>query len=327
MSALNRSIVIDSYGGPEVLRLREISVDPPQPGQILIRQSAIGVNFHDIYVRSGLYKTLTLPGVPGLEGVGIVAAVGAGVDAFRVGDRVGYIDPTYGGYAEFKTVAATRAVRLPDALGDAEGAASLVKALTTCILLTRVHRAGPGQTILVQAAAGGMGQLLCGWARHLGCTVIGTASTPEKAQVAHAAGAHHCILYRNEDVATRVAEITDGEGVTAAYDSVGRDTFEGSLASLAFCGHLVNFGQSSGPVEPIAPSSLAERSLTLSRPILFHFIRDAASLAAVAQESFAAFAAGAFKAIRPTEFPIEEAALAHELLESRQSPGGVVLQP
>jgi len=327
MAETARAIVMSEPGGPEVLRPGERPLPPPGPGQLRLRHTAIGVNYHDVYVRSGLYRTLPLPGVPGLDGAGVVDALGEGVTDVAVGDRVAYVDPGYGGYAGARNLRADLAVPLPAGLSDAQAAASLMKAMTACVLLTRVRQCRAGETVLVHAAAGGMGQLLCGWASRLGATVIGTVGTREKAEVARAHGAHHTILYREEDFVARVMEITDGAGVAAVYDSVGADTFSGSLASLDFLGHLVLYGQSSGPVEPVAPALLSAKSLTLSRPILFHYIRTKELLAAVARESFAAFASGAISPIDPLELPLARADEAHRLLEARQSPGGIVLIP
>lgn len=324
---MTQAIVMERTGGPEVLQPREIELAPPATGEVQVRQTAVGVNYHDIYVRSGLYETLPLPGIPGIEAVGTVEAVGEGVTALRVGERIGYVSGRYGGYAAARNLDAALAVPLPDRLADAPAAASLMKALTVCMLIRRVHRLAAGETILVHAAAGGVGQLLCNWASQLGATVIGTVGSAAKADVARAAGAAHVILYREEDVAVRVAEITGGEGVAAAYDSIGADTFDASVAALGFEGHLVNFGQASGPVPPFAPGLLATRSLTVSRPIVFHYLRTPERLKALADETLDAFAAGVLRPIEPITLPLREAGEAHRLLESRQSPGGVVLIP
>lgn len=321
------AILLNQYGGPEELILGEVDDINPGPGEVLVRNTAINVNFHDIYVRSGLYQTLQPGGVLGLDAAAVIEAIGEGVHGFERGQRVGYVDPNYGSYAEKKLVEAAKLIPLPDELDDKSAAATLLKALTACVLLEHVKKVQAGQTVLIQAAAGGMGQLLCGWARHLGCTVIGTAGSEAKAKIARECGAHHTILYHEQDVATEVKKITSGNGVAAVYDSVGRDTFEGSFASLAFCGHLINFGQSSGPADPVPLSRLAEHSLTLSRPILFHYIRDAASLSALAETCFAALTAGAIKPIVPLELPLAKAAQAHSLLEARKSPGSIVLIP
>lgn len=320
-------VLLQQSGGPEELRTVDVALPSPAEREVRIRQTAIGVNYHDVYVRSGLYQTLPLPGVPGIEAVGVVTDVGPGVIDLKPGDRVGYVTGAYGAYAAERNLRADLAIRLPSILADAPAAASLMKALTVCMLIRRVHRVVAGQAILVQAAAGGVGQLLCSWANHLGATVIGTVGSAAKAEVARTAGATHTILYREEDVAARVAEITEGEGVAAAYDSVGADTFQGSIDSLGFEGHLVNFGQSSGPVPAFSLSVLAARSLSVSRPIIFHYLRTRDRLEAMAEETLSAFESGIIKPIEPLTLPLTQAPEAHRLLETRQSPGGVVLIP
>ncbi|HJQ15678.1 MAG TPA: quinone oxidoreductase [Allosphingosinicella sp.] len=322
-----RAIVMEHPGGPEVLALANVALAPPGPGQLRLRQTAVGVNYHDVYVRSGLYRTLELPGVPGIEGVGIVEEIGANVTGFEVGDRIGYVTGQYGCYAEARNLDAALAVKLPDESTDVQWAASLMKAFTVCMLVRRVHKVVPGETVLVHAAAGGVGQLLCSWARHLGAQVIGTVGSQAKADIAIRHGADHVILYREQDIAKRVAEITEGNGVAAAYDSVGADTFQASIDSLGFEGQLVNFGQASGPVAPFTPALLASRSLSVSRPIIFHYLRTPEKLAAMARETFEAFARGAIRPIDPMVLPLAEAAEAHRRLEARESPGGIVLIP
>lgn len=322
-----RIIRIEEHGGPEVLKLAAAELPPPGPGEIRIRQTAVGVNYHDVYVRSGLYRTLALPGIPGIEAAGVVEACGDGVSGFSAGERVAYVSAQYGCYAEARNLDAALAVKLPDAIGDSGAAASFMKALTVYMLIRRVRHLQAGETVLVHAAAGGVGQLITSWASHLGARVIGTVGSEEKARIAREHGASDVILYRQEDVAARVMEITNGEGVAAAYDAVGADTFQGSLASLGFEGHLVFYGQASGPVEPFAPAILAGKSLSVTRPIVFHYIRTRAMLEEMASACLDAFERGIIKPIAPLELPLEEAARAHEVLEARQSPGGIVLIP
>ncbi len=327
-SPSTRVVLLCQPGGPEQLRVEKVSLAPVGPNEVRVRQTAVGVNYHDVYVRSGLYKTLALPGVPGIEAVGLVEEVGASITRFKVGERVGYVSPGYGSYAERRNIPADLVLKLPaTAMTDSEAAGSLLRALTACMLVTRVHPVKAGEFVLVHAAAGGMGQMLCRWASKLGATVIGTVGSRPKEQIARAAGARHVILYREEDLALRVQEITKGSGVEVVYDAVGADTFHGSLAALSFCGHLVNYGQASGPVEPVALSILAGRSLSLSRPILFHYMRTPDLLAALAFETFAAFADGLIQPVVPLEFSLEEAGEAHQVLESGRSPGAIVLIP
>ncbi|WP_323042226.1 quinone oxidoreductase [Gemmobacter sp.] len=322
-----QAIVLKDFGGPQVLRLSDTAMPDPGPGEVRLRQTAIGVNFHDCYVRSGSYRTLALPGIPGIEGVGVIDAIGPGVAGLVVGQRAGWVSGRYGGYASHRVMPAAEVIALPAGIGDAELAATLMKALTVSVLVTRAHAVQAGQTVLVHAAAGGVGQLLCSWCRHLGATVIGTAGTAEKAAAAERAGAHHTILYRQEDFVARVRDLTGGAGVAAVYDAVGKDTFAGSLAALDYEGTLVNYGQASGPVAPLTPSDLAVRSLTLVRPIVFHYLRSPDRLAALSARVFEAFAAGIIRPIAPLTLPLAEAARAHEVLEAQQSPGGVVLLP
>jgi NADPH2:quinone reductase len=243
---MSRAIVLREPGPPEVLKVESVEVGAPAAGQIRLRQTYVSVNFHDCYVRSGLYKTLPLPGIPGLEGVGVVEAVGPGVTAFREGDRVAYFTGAYGGYAEARLIDANLPVRIPDDLDDRTIAASWLRGLTAQMLAYSVFPIRAGQTVLIHAAAGGVGRLLSQLAHHLGATVIGTVGSPEKAELARQAGCDHTILYRQENFVDRVREITAGRGVDVAYDSVGKDTFLGSLDVLAKRGHLCNFGQSSG---------------------------------------------------------------------------------
>lgn len=299
----------------------------PGPGEVRLRQTAIGVNYHDVYVRSGLYRTLELPGVPGIEAVGVVEAIGPGVTGVEVGERIGAITPGYGAYASTRLLPADLAIRLPDSLDDVAAASFLLKGLTAEMLLRRIHRVAPGETVLIHAAAGGVGRLLVQWARALGANVIGTAGSEVKAAVAAAAGAHHVIRYREEDVATEVRRITDGRGVDVAYDSVGADTFDGSLDALAVFGHLVAFGQSSGPPAPLPMTRLATRSLTVSRPIVFHHLADPTVRAAMARAAFAALEDGTLSVETGRVLPLRAAAAAHELLESRTVAGPIVLVP
>lgn len=320
------AIVLREHGGPETLRAEPVDIPAPGTGEVLLRQTAIGVNFHDVYVRSGLYKTLTLPGVPGIEAAGVVEAAGPGVNGLRPGDRVAYVDARYGAYASRRVIRADRLVRLPAGLDERTAAAVLLKGLTVAMLLRHVYRVRPGNRVLVHAAAGGVGRLLTQWASHIGAEVIGTVGSEAKAEVARADGAHHTIVYRSENVTERVREITGGRGVNVAYDSVGRDTFAGSLASLALRGHLVNFGQSSGPVEPFSVASLAAKSITLSRPIVFHYVEDPEELQAMARELFEAIEQGTVRPDAGREFDLRDAAGAHRALEARETVGSIVLR-
>ncbi len=324
---MSHAIVLRERGGPEKLRYEPVEVPDPGAGELKIRHTAIGVNFHDTYVRSGLYDTLKLPGLPGLEAAAVVEKVGPGVTGFAVGDRIAYIDAAYGAYSERRVLAASLALLLPDSITDEAAASLTIKGFTACMLLRKVHHVHAGETLLIHAAAGGVGQPLVRWAKHLGATVIATVGSEEKAATARQCGADHVILYRRENFVDRVGQITGGRGVDVAYDSVGADTFSGSLDSLGYLGTLVNFGQSSGPVPPFGVSRLAAKSNAIVRPMLFHYIRDRAALEAVAKESFEAMAKGVIRPEIGLRLPLSRAAEAHTRLESRSTMGQIVLLP
>jgi NADPH:quinone reductase len=306
----NEALVIRQYGGSEVMVLEPVVVNSVGPGEILIRQSVASVNYHDVYVRSGAYKTLPLPGIPGLEAVGTVEALGEGVTLFAVGDRVAYISRNYGGYARSR-------VLVPQGVEDALAAAWFLKGLTAQALVDEIEPVRPGMFVLAQAAGGGVGQLVARMAKLRGATVIGTAGSPEKATIARAAGCDHVIAYRNEDVAERVKEFTGGAGVAVAYDAVGADTFEGSLSALAVKGHLVHYGQASGPIPPFDLSRLGVRSAKVSRPFLWPYIDTRVKLLAASARLFAAIGANEMPVMLGGRFPLADAGKAHTALEAR----------
>jgi NADPH2:quinone reductase len=319
-------IVLRENGGVEKLRFESIEVKAPAADEVRLRHTAIGVNFHDIYVRSGLYKTLKLPGIPGLDAVGVVEAVGTRVKHLRPGDRVAYITAAYGAYAEERLIAADRLLALPGDIDDRTVAATLVRGLTVWMLLFKVHRGvKKDERYLVHAAAGGVGRLLCQWATRLGAHVIGTVGSDAKVATALQAGCKEVILYEN--FVQRVRDLTQGRGVEVVFDSVGKDTFAGSLETLATRAHLVNFGQSSGPVEPFAVSRLAEKSNTLSRPLLFHYIEDPQERSEMAEHVFAALRSGTIAADIGAQYPLRDAAQAHRGLEMRATTGATILIP
>ena len=317
MGTSSEAIVIHAYGGPAVMQLAPIEVPQPGKGELLIRQQAASVNFHDIYVRSGSYRTLPLPGVPGLEAVGIVEAVGEGVDEFTPGDRIAYISGNYGAYARLRVIDAALAVPVPFGIGSAVAAAWFLKGLTAQALVDQVEPVHPGMAVLVQAAGGGVGQLVARMASLRGARVIGTAGSPEKAAIARAAGCEDVIAYREEDVAARVMDFTSGAGVGAAFDAVGADTFEGSLAALAVKGHLVHYGQASGPIPPFDLSRLGARSAKVSRPFLGPYIATRAALLAASASLFGAMTAGELPLTLGGRFDLAEAFKAHAALEAR----------
>ena len=317
MTMVSEAIVLRKQGGPETLVLESVEVPAPGPGQLLIRQSAASVNFHDIYVRSGAYQTLPLPGIPGLEGVGRVAAVGAGVSEFAVGDRVAYIARNYGGYSRLRVLDADLAVPVPQGIDDGVATAWFLKGLTAQALVDDVEPLHGGSVVLAQAAGGGVGQLVARMAKLRGATVIGTAGSPEKAAIARAAGCDHVIAYREADVAAAVIDLTGGRGVDVAFDAVGKDTFEGSLAALALKGHLVHYGQASGPIPPFDLSRLGARSAKVSRPFLWPYIQPRAKMLSASASLFAAIAAGDLPLTLGGRFPLGDAGLAHAALEAR----------
>ena len=324
------AIVIEQYGAPEVMQLQQVPQQAPGRGQVRVRNTRIGVNFHDIYVRSGAYKTLALPGTPGIEAVGVVDAVGEGVTRFRGGERVCYISAAYAIYASERIINADELIAVPDDLSDALVASSLLRGLTADMLLHSVAQVGQGSRILVQAAGGGMGQILCQWATQLGAMVIGTAGSDATAKKADQAGCVDVIRYRGagaENVAERVMQITSGRGVHVAYDGVGRDTFDSSLASLDFGGHLIMFGQASGPVPPLDIARLAARSSSVCRPMVFHFVREARQREAAVQRVFEALRKHYFRMAPAREFALADAAQSHRVLEAQGAIEPLLLVP
>ena len=322
-----KAIVINETGGPEVMRWEDVPVAAPGPGQARLRQTAIGVNYIDVYFRSGLYPAPRMPVVLGMEAAGVVDAVGPDVGELKPGDRVAYAAAPAGAYSEERIMPADRLVGLPEDIDDSTAAAAMLKGMTAEYLLHRTHHVRSGETVLVHAAAGGVGLLLDAWARHLGATVIGTVSSDDKAALAKAHGCHHTIVYTRESFVDRVREITGGRGVDVAYDSVGRDTFAGSLECLALRGHLVSFGQSSGPVEPLQVGLLGAKSATVSRPTLFHYTGDRAELLAIANNLFDAIRRRIIRIEVNQTYALREAATAHRDLEARRTTGSTVLMP
>lgn len=326
MARMPKAIVMHELGGPEVLRFEEVPLPAPGPGQARVRQTAIGVNFIDVYFRKGLYKSPELPFVPGQEGAGVVDAVGPEVTDVAPGDRVAYAS-LQGSYAEVRLVPAARLVKLPAAIDDRTAAAMMLKGLTAEYLLLRCARVERGETILFHAAAGGVGSIACQWAKHLGARVIGTAGSDDKVARARALGCDHVIDYEREEVVARVKEITGGAGVRAAFDGVGKRTFEASLACLATRGMLVLFGQASGSVAPVDPGALAKASLFLTRPVLGHYVATRDELTQAAARLFDVVTAGAVKVDVGHVYPLADAARAHADLESRKTMASIVLTP
>ncbi len=324
---MTHAIRFHRTGGPEVLQWEEVGVGEPGPGEARVRHAAVGLNFIDTYHRSGLYP-VPLPSGIGLEGAGTVEALGPGVTHLQVGDRVAYAGGPLGAYSEARLIPADRLIRLPDSLSFETGAAMMLQGLTAAYLLRRTYRVQKGDTVLIHAAAGGVGLIACQWAKALGATVIGTVSTEAKAELARAHGCDHPILYTREDFARRVRDITGGEGVPVVYDGIGKDTFTGSLDSLRPLGTMVSFGNASGPVGLIDPLLLSQKgSLFFTRPTLMHYTARRADLEALATELLGVVTSGQVKIEVHQRFPLQQAAAAHIALEGRQTTGSTVLLP
>ncbi|MFQ5773820.1 MAG: quinone oxidoreductase [Kiloniellaceae bacterium] len=322
---MTKAIRIHEPGGPEVMRWEEVEVGAPGPGQVRLAQTAVGLNFIDVYHRTGLYP-VELPSALGMEAAGVIEAVGEGINDLKVGDRVAYASPPVGAYAEARLMPAERVLKLPDGISDAQAAAMMLQGMTVQYLIRRTYRVQKGDTVLFHAAAGGVGLIACQWLKHLGATVIGTVGSEEKAELARTHGCEHPLNYRSEDFVARVKEITDGKGVPVVYDSVGKDTFEGSLACLRPMGLMVTFGNASGPVPPFELGRLAAMgSLYITRPTLMTYTAKREDLTASANELFEAVLSEAVKIEINQTYPLAEAAQAHRDLEARKTTGSTVL--
>ena len=321
-----KAIRVHETGGPEVLRYEDLGdLPPPGPGEVQIRQHAVGVNFLDIYFRTGAYPAPSMPFIPGNEGAGAIVAVGDGVTRFKPGDRVAYAG-SIGGYATARNIEAKFVVSLPDNVSFETAAAMMLKGLTAEYLLFRSYKVQPGDIVLVHAAAGGVGLILCQWARALGATVIGTVGSEDKAKLAREAGAHHTILYRSEDFVARVREITGGKLCSVVYDGVGKATFPGSLDCLRPLGSFISFGSASGSIEAFNLGILAQKgSLYVQRPTLFTYLADESRLRDMAARLMEAVGSGTVKIAIHARYKLEEAAQAHRQLEARRTTGATVL--
>jgi NADPH:quinone reductase len=323
---MTHAVRIHSYGGPEVLRWETIELPDPGPGEVRIRHTAIGLNFIDTYERTGLY-VVTLPAVLGREAAGVVEAVGPRVSQVKVGDRVAYAFNSSGAYSEARVLPAERLVRIPEGVDDRQAAALMLKGMTAQMLLRQVYRVRKGNTLLVHAAVGGVGSILVQWAKHLGATVIAIVGSNEKAQRARELGADH-VLLSGDDWVAKTKAATGGRGVDVVYDSVGKDTFTGSLDSLRPRGLMVTYGNASGPVPPMAPLELSKRgSLFLTRPTLFHYIPTRATLMRAASEMFDRVSKSVIGVQIGQDYPLQDAARAHADLEARRTIGATVLIP
>ena len=323
---MTKAIRIHANGGPEVMVWEDVPTPSPGPGEALVKQEAVGLNYIDVYFRTGLYKAPTMPLIIGQEGAGTVLAVGSAVTAVKEGDRVAYAGPI-GGYATERVIPADRLVKLPDNISFQTGAAMMLQGMTAQYLLRRTYTVKAGDTIVVHAAAGGVGLIMCQWAKHLGATVIGVVSSPEKAELARAHGAAHTVI-GYATLAETVKKITGGAGVPVVYDSVGKDTFNASLDCLAPLGLMASYGNASGPVPPVELGVLAAKgSLFLTRPTLATYASKRADLEKVAADLFEVVGSGAVKIAVNQTYPLKDAAAAHIALEARKTTGSTVLLP
>jgi NADPH2:quinone reductase len=320
-----KAIVLRKHGKSNVLKLEDIIVKRPKENELLIRQTAIGVHFHDIYVRSGLYKTLELPGIPGLEAVGVVEDVGNASLDFKIGDRVCYITKHYGAYASHRVIDNKLTIKIPDHISDGIIATNFSRAITVQMLMEQVAQVKPSETILITAVTGGFGRIFSQWAKSKGVCVIGSVGSDEKVSLAYSFGCDYVFTYNQEDFVTQIMDITNGNGVDKVFDSVGKDTFDNSFNIVRACGHLINFGQSSGPVEPVPMSTLASKSLTISRPILFDYISNLNIYKKMTNSVFNAFKSNHIKIPKLEPYKLKDASLAHDVLESRRGGGSVFL--
>jgi NADPH2:quinone reductase len=322
-----KAIRFEKTGGSDVLQYVDYDLPAPAKGQVQVRHTAIGVNFIDTYHRTGLY-VLPLPSGLGSEAAGVVAALGEGVTNYKIGERVGYCSGAIGSYAEANNVAAEKLVRLPDSISDEVAAAILLKGMTTQYLIRRIHPVKAGETIVFHAAAGGVGQIACQWAKHLGATVIGSTTSPEKVELAKANGCAYVLNTRDAGWEKNVREITGGKGVPVVYDSIGKDTFLAGLDCLQPRGIMVTYGNASGPVDPFPPSMLAAKgSLFVTRPVLAHYTSTAQEVQDTADDLFKVVESGAVKIAINQRFALKDAAKAHDALTSKKTTGATILIP
>jgi len=324
---MTKAIRIHEHGGPEVLKWEDVEVGEPGPGEVFVRHTAIGLNFVDTYHRTGQMKhPVTFPMILGVQGVGVVEATGPDAGSLKTGDRVSY-SGLQGSYSEVRLAHADRLIVLPDDISDELAAAAFLRTLTAEYLLRRLHKVEPGETILVHAAAGGAGQIICQWAKALGAVVIGTVGSDEKAELVKGLGVDHAIVYTRDDFAEKVMEITGGRGVPVVYDSVGRDTFMGSLDCLSPMGHAINYGTASGQVEPFPLQNLHKKSLTVTRPTLATYIASREDLEKASDTVFGVLRDGTVKVDISRRYALADTAQAHADLESRNTTGAMILEP
>jgi NADPH2:quinone reductase len=324
---MTKAIRIHETGGPEVMKWEDVDVGGPGEGQVRLRQTAMGLNFIDCYHRMGLYPLPSLPAVIGAEAAAVIEEIGPGVTGLTVGQRVAYA-PVPGAYAEERLIPATKLIALPDEVTDEQAASMMLQGMTARFLVKKTYAIQSGDTILIHAAAGGVGSIVCQWAKHMGATVIGTVGTDEKAELAKANGCDYPIVYTRESFKDRVSEITDGEGLPVVYDSIGKDTFDDSLDCLQPLGTMVTFGNASGPVPPMAPNILAGKgSLFLTRPGLVHYTGKREDLVETANDLFDVVANGHVKVSVNQTYALKDAAQAHIDLEARKTTGSTIFLP
>ena len=322
-----QGVIVTRFGGADVLRFQQLDAPPPGPGEARIRQTAIGVNYIDVYIRTGLYRMITPPAPLGMEAAGVVLDVGEGVAHLLPGDRVGYAAPMPGAYATHRTLSAGHLVPLPDSIDDETAAAVMLKGMSAAYLLHRTRRVKAGERVLVHAAAGGVGLLLCQWAKRLGAIVIGTVSSHEKAHLARSHGCAYPIVTKDYRFADDVRSVTDGHGADVIYDGLGQAAAEENLAALALCGQWVSYGQASGPLDSVTPARLSEKSATFSRPVLFHYTSTRADLTALSGQLFTALSDRGLTPLIGGRWSLSNAAEAHRALESRVTTGSLLLIP
>ena len=321
------AIMQRTYGKSNVLNIEKIYVNDPADDEILIKQTAIGIHFHDVYVRTGLYKTLNLPGIPGIEAAGVVEKKGRNVNNLNIGDRVVYITGSYGAYASHRVINHNIVAKIPDQLDDATMATNFSRALTVNMLTEQVFNLKDKTTVLVTAAAGGVGRLLCQYLNSIGKIVIGTVGSEEKIKVAKSWGCKEAFIYNDKKIGEYSKDITKGTGFDLVYDSVGFDTFEQSFDLASNCGYLINFGQSSGPIPSIEMSKLAQKSLSISRPILFHYTNQRNLFENMSKSVFNLFKNNVYSFEKKICFDLKDVSQAHDLLESRTGGGSLYLKP
>jgi NADPH2:quinone reductase len=323
---VSKAFRFHTHGGPEILRFEDVDIGPPGPAEVRIRNVAVAINYRDVLMRRGVHAVKSLPSAIGLESAGVIDAVGRDVPGLSVGDRVACAGMPEGSYAELRIVPAARVIPLPADIDERTAASMMIRGMTARCLLTETYKVQPGDTILIHAAAGGVGLIMCQWAKHLGATVIGTVSSEAKADIARAHGCDHPIVYTREDFAARVRDITGGEGVPVVYDSVGKATFEGSLKCLRRRGVMASFGEASGDPDPMPPRRLgALGSIYLTHPSVSNYTVTRAELLAAARDLFAMVGSGRIKIAISQTYPLRDAPRAHADIESRKTTGSIVL--